>query len=242
MQDSPKKSLNIERLAMKGSLSERVYKELKRAILEGLFAPGELLAEDFLTDATGASRTPVREALMHLQGDGLVKIVPRKGARVLEMNSEELSELVEARALLETAFFDRAIEKVPINKIKKIKYDMTKIIDEMKSIDTGSALWSKKRLEYSKLDFKFHRILVEAINNRFLLKYYDMLLDRVIVYSHHTVIKYPAFFLESAKEHENILEAILNGDRKTAKDMIIAHLNQLNRRLTSPVVTSVPFG
>lgn len=224
--------INIEKIAVKGSLSERIYKELKRAILEGVFAPGELLPEDSLTDATGASRTPVREALMHLQGDGLVKIVPRKGARISEMNAEELAELVEARILMETAFFDRAMEKVPLNKIKKIKEDMARIISEMATIDSTSPLWARKRLEYSHLDFKFHRSLVEAINNRFILKYYDMLLDRVVLYSHHTVIKYPEYFMESAKEHEGILDAILNGEHHKAKKLIGQHLNQLNVRLT----------
>lgn len=227
------KSINIEKVAIKGPLSKRVYAELKKAILEGHFPPGELLPEDFLTNATGASRTPVREALMRLQGDGLVKIVPRKGARVLEMNSEELVELVEARVLFETVFFDRAIENIPLKKIKKIKNEMTILIDEMKSVENNSQIWVKKRLEYSRLDFKFHRTLVEAANNRFLLKYYDMLLDRVIIYSHHTVIKHPSHFLQSAKEHEDILNAILNGENEKVKELIAAHLQQLIHRLTS---------
>jgi DNA-binding GntR family transcriptional regulator len=134
---SSKPLISIEKIAVKGSLSERIYKELKRAILEGVFAPGELLPEDSLTDATGASRTPVREALMHLQGDGLVKIVPRKGARISEMNAEELAELVEARILMETAFFDRAMARIPLNNIKKIKEYMARIISEMAATDAN---------------------------------------------------------------------------------------------------------
>jgi DNA-binding GntR family transcriptional regulator len=74
--------------------------------------------------------------------------------------------------------------------------------------------------------------LVEAINNRFLLKYYDMLLDRVVLYSHHTVIKYSEYFLESAREHDGIIDAILNGEHEKAKKLIGLHLNQLNVRLT----------
>lgn len=234
MRDTKKKSIIIENVAVKEPLSKRVYTELKRAILEGHFPPGELLPEDFLTNATGASRTPVREALVQLQGEGLVEIVPRKGARVLEMNSEELAELVEARVLLETVFFDRAIDKIPLKEIKKIKEEMTSIIDEMASVESNSQLWVKKRLEYSKLDFKFHRTLVEANGNRFLLKYYDMLLDRVIIYSHHTVIKYPAHFLQSAKEHNGILDAILSGENEKVKKLIGSHLRQLTYRLTNP--------
>jgi len=232
-------SISIGKVAVKGPLSKRIYKELKKSILEGDFAPGELLPEDFLTQVTGASRTPVREALMHLQGDGLVKIVPRRGARVLEMDPEELNQLVEARILLETAFFDRAMEKNSLKKVKKINDDMVKILAEMKSVETTSPFWAKKRLEYSRLDFGFHRILVEASNNRFLLKYYDMLLDRVIVYSHHTIIKYPMYFLESAKEHEDIIDAMLSGQNENAVKLIKDHLQQLNYRLVGlPVIES----
>ncbi|MCD6580242.1 MAG: GntR family transcriptional regulator [Desulfuromusa sp.] len=226
-----KTSMSIGKVAVKGPLSKRIYRELRRSILEGDFAPGELLPEDFLTEVTGASRTPVREALMHLQGDGLVKIVPRKGARVLEMDPEELNQLVEARILLETAFFDRAMEKISLKKLKKIKDDMARILAEMKSVETTSPFWEKKRKEYLRHVFSFHRNLVEASNNRFLLKYYDMLLDRVIVYSHHTIIKYPIYFLESAKEHENILDAMLSGQNENALKLIKAHLQQLNHRL-----------
>ena len=232
MQERKKKSTTIKKVANKGPLGERVYNELKKAILEGLFAPGELLPEDFLTEVTGASRTPVREALMHLHGDGLVKIIPRKGARILEMSSDELNELVEARVLLETAFFDRAMEKISLKKINKIKCDMDKIIAEMESIEHSSPLWIDKRLEYSKLDFEFHRSLVESCNNRFLLNIYDTLLDRIIVYSHHTVIKIPEFFLKSAKEHDNILTALLDGEYKKAKELLKMHIHTLDHRLT----------
>lgn len=231
-----KTSISIGKLAVKGPLSKRIYRELKRSILEGDFAPGELLPEDLLTEVTGASRTPVREALMRLQGDGLVKIVPRRGARILEMDPEELNQLVEARILLETAFFDRAVKNISLKKVKKIKDDMASILAEMKSVETTSPFWAKKRLEYSKLDFGFHRTLVEASNNGFLLRYYDMLLDRVKVYSHHTVIKYPVYFLESAKEHENILDAMLSGQNENAVKLIEGHIKHLNHRLAGASV------
>lgn len=231
MSKSTKKIMNIETLTVKEPLGSRVYREIKRALLDGQFAPGELLPEDSLTDATGASRTPVREALMRLQGEGLVRIVPRKGARVSTMDDDELRELVETRALLETAFLERAIEKIPAASIAEIKRKMNAIISEMETMDTDSSAWSMKRLEYSKLDFKFHRMLVRATDNRFLLKYYDEVLERVILYSHHTIIKYPLSFMQSAKEHEEILTAIINRDITGAKKRILSHLENLNIRL-----------
>lgn len=226
---------NINRLTDREPLSERVYREVKRALLEGKFAPGALLPEDFLTDATGASRTPVREALTRLQGEGLVRIIPRRGARVMEMDADELSELVEARALLETAFLGRALKNISQNRFEEIHHSMNSIITEMASLDTASKMWIQKRLEYSKIDFEFHRLLVEALDNRFLLKYYDEILERIIIYSHHTVIKYADAFLKSAKEHESILRAILNHDSKQAGQLIIHHLRKLSCRMNPEV-------
>ena len=231
MAEAIKKKLNINKLTVKEPLSERVYQEIKKALLEGQFAPGELLPEDFLTDATGASRTPVREALMRLQGDGLVKIVPRRGARVLEMDANELSELVEARGLLETAYLERAMEKIPRERIEDIRNRMNAILAEIKTLKPSSAEWAEKRLEYSKLDFDFHRLLVEAVGNRFLLKYYEETLERVILYSHHTVISHPPAFLQSAKEHEGILSALLRKDISQARRLIIHHFEKLNYRM-----------
>lgn len=231
MSKSTKKSMDIETLTVKEPLGSRVYREIKRALLDGQFAPGELLPEDSLTDATGASRTPVREALMRLQGEGLVKIIPRKGARVSAMDKAELRELVETRALLETAFLERAMEKIPVASIEEIRRNMGAIISEMETMDPDSSAWARQRLEYSKLDFKFHRMLVKAVDNRFLLKYYDEVLERVILYSHHTIIKYPSAFMQSAKEHEEILSAIICSDISKAKKLIISHLDNLNIRL-----------
>ena len=226
-----RKPVDIETLTVKEPLGSRVYREIKRALLDGQFAPGELLPEDSLTDATGASRTPVREALMRLQGEGLVKIIPRKGARVSAMDKDELRELVETRALLETAFLERAMQKITVDRIQEIKRNMGEIISEMETMDPESSAWSDKRLEYSKLDFKFHRMLVKAVGNRFILKYYDEVLERVILYSHHTIIKYPLSFMQSAKEHEGILSAIIDQDVTTAKKLIKSHLENLNVRL-----------
>jgi DNA-binding GntR family transcriptional regulator len=222
----------IERIATKGSLSEKVYKEIKRAILEGAFAPGDLLPEDFLTNATGASRTPVREALMHLQADGLVRIVPRKGARVLEMDLEELAELVEARELLETAYFDRAIRKIPREKIQGMRDKMAKLAAEMASIDDPQ-LWTRKRGEYSQLDFDFHRSLVAAENNRFILDFYDTLLDRIKLYSHHSVIKHPVYFYKSTEEHEEIFQTILAGDMEKSENLLRHHVRQSVHRFVA---------
>lgn len=81
--------------------TQRVYKELKRAILAGSFVPGEALQEGRLAAHFGSSRTPVREALARLEADALLTIVPRRGAFVRQLTARDFLEVNELRLLLE---------------------------------------------------------------------------------------------------------------------------------------------
>src|SRR6266536_4314671 len=79
----------------------RVYQYLKRAILEQLQPGGTLLTEAEIADAVGVSRTPVREALLRLESEGLVALYPKRGALVLPVSAQEINDVVEARLLVE---------------------------------------------------------------------------------------------------------------------------------------------
>lgn len=222
----------IGKVSLREPLSERVYQELKRCILEGVFPPGDLLPEDSLTQATGASRTPVREALMRLQGDGLVHIAPRKGARVVALDADELHDLVEAREMFETVFFGRAARNIPRDEFEAIQARMRSAKAAIDAARSDSADWRRKRSAYLDIDFSFHRRLVEATANRLWLTYYDGLLDRLKLYSHQTVLKYPAFLEQAMEEHDLLLDALIRGDFPAAKRFLRTHIRGYRRRLT----------
>lgn len=82
-------------------LERRVYERLRDEIISGQLRPGDQLVEARLAGELGVSKTPVREALIRLQRDGLVQIEPYRGARVLEPSVEDIRELLELRELLE---------------------------------------------------------------------------------------------------------------------------------------------
>lgn len=84
-----------------GTSAERVYDDLRALIIGGEYAPGERLRAEALAARFGTSRTPVREALMLLEGDGLVEIEPRRGAVVRAFDPADLVDLYEVRAVLE---------------------------------------------------------------------------------------------------------------------------------------------
>ena len=94
------------------TISSAVAEELRRRIVDGEFQSGFQLRQDALAAEFGVSRIPVREALMQLEAEGLVKIHPHRGAIVSELSTEEIEELFELRALLERAPLDRPLHRL----------------------------------------------------------------------------------------------------------------------------------
>ena len=90
------------------SAATRAYDHLKRAILEGTHPGGTLLTEGDVAERLGVSRTPVREALLRLEAEGLVRLYPKKGALVVPVSAQEAHDVVEARALIEEWAAERA--------------------------------------------------------------------------------------------------------------------------------------
>ena len=95
---------------------EAVYRHLKDLLLSGRFSPGERLSEPLLAQELGVSRTPVREALMRLAEEGLVELVPGKGARVRVFAPEEVEEVYGVRALLEGEAAREAARALPASR------------------------------------------------------------------------------------------------------------------------------
>src|ERR671939_1868436 len=89
------------------SATTRVYQHLKRAILEQLHPGGTLLTEAEVAEAVGVSRTPVREALLRLESEGLVALYPKRGALVLPVSAQEIADVIEARTLVEVHAAER---------------------------------------------------------------------------------------------------------------------------------------
>ncbi len=79
------------------SAADRVYEYAKAGILERRFGSHDLLTEGELAAAVGVSRTPVREALLRLQGDGLIRLLPKRGALVLPVTADEIADVLETR-------------------------------------------------------------------------------------------------------------------------------------------------
>lgn len=134
------------------TISAAVAEELRRRIIDGAFASGFQLRQDALATEFGVSRIPVREALMQLEAEGLVKIHPHRGAIVSELSTEEVEELFELRALLEPRLL-----KASARHLTEDDYQQLHAILQ----EYGAELRAKHVGRWGELNAEFHRLLYQ---------------------------------------------------------------------------------
>src|ERR1700759_3243287 len=125
----------------------RVREQLQHAILEGVLKPGERLRAEHLAQRYGTSRTPVREALLQLEAQGLVEVEPNRGAVVKAFDAADLLDLYEVRALLEPAAAARAAPRISAEQLAELHA----LCDDQAPVDEQIAA-----------NERFHRIIADA--------------------------------------------------------------------------------
>ena len=196
------------------SLEEKVYDELADAILSGKYKKGDALTETALSKALGASRTPVRSALHRLAEEGLVEVVPNRGAVVIGVTTEDLIDIYRIRMRLEGLASAIAAEKMSDEGKKKL----------LENVELSEFYITKQDSEHFKeLDTEFHRIIYRATESR--------TLERILSDLHRNSKAYRKLSLtvpgraeKTAEEHKSILHAILSGDAKKAEELTSAHI------------------
>lgn len=206
------------------SLEEKVYDELSEAILSGKYRKGDALTETVLSKTLGVSRTPVRSALHRLAEEGLVEVVPNRGAVVIGVTEEDLIDIYRIRMRLEGLASAIAAEKMSDEGKKKL----------LENVELSEFYMSKKDCErFKELDTDFHRIIYRATESR--------TLERILSDLHRNSKAYRKLSLtvpgraeKTAEEHRGILDAILSGDAKKAEELTSAHIEHaLKNMLTA---------
>jgi len=198
-------------------LREVVFETLKEAILTGKLEPKERLMEVKIADQLGVSRTPVREAIRKLELEGLVVMVPRKGAYVSDISYKDIVDTLELREALETFAVKLAIEK---NTVKDIK-----ILEELNK-DFQKAYKEKDIEKMVEYDTDIHNEIFVLSNNSKLINFMDGLNE---IMQRFRLI----FFNETynperiAKEHEEIFRELKNKDVEKAQKAMKTHLSTL---------------
>ena len=199
------------------NLRERVYKALKEMIIFQEIPPGEKLDEDSLASQLGVSRTPVRESLYRLENEGIVKIIPRRGAFIVKHSKESINEILSVREVLEGLSAREAASH-----ITDAALEVLESLSE-KFSESNVRLLSK---EYLQVDVKFHKTIIEASKNEWLISLMNILNDHIQMLRLRTVT-FQGRPEQSLSEHRRILEALKARDPLLAESLMREHINNV---------------
>jgi DNA-binding GntR family transcriptional regulator len=152
------------------SAADRVYEHVRQGILNRRYADSELLAEGAIAAETGVSRTPVREALLRLEAQGMIRLLPKRGALVLPVTAQEWRDMVATRLLVESHCTRSVIESGRGPAVARAL--------EVPLADLRAAAQTLDIPAYVAADRTFHATIVAADNNLILIRLYGSLRDR----------------------------------------------------------------
>lgn len=200
--------------SMKTSRTDDAYAKLKAEILENRLPPGFQATEPEIALRLGMSRTPVREALLRLEADGLVAMKPRRGARVLPLSIDDMREIYEILTALEPEAAAELAKRRPDARELKPLSDATN--------DMEKALGNNDLDAWAAADDRFHRELLVLHDNKRLTDFVMSMFDQAHRARMITLrLRKPP--KQSTQDHRDILRAIENGEVEDAREIFRRH-------------------
>ncbi len=209
-----------------GGLSPRVYHQIRAEILKGALIPGESVTELGLAASYGVSRTPVREALRQLELEGLVELIPNKGAVILGIRPEDICDIYQIRSMLEGTVAERAALHATDEDVQRLRDILAQ---------TEECIVRQDIRQLQAMDGQFHQLIYEMSDSR--------MFRRVLKDLHYYIgltrgasLKSEGRAVQSVKEHAAVLEAIAAHDGMRARELMNRHVenaleNVLKRHL-----------
>lgn len=199
----------IDSILIHQSLASEVADYLRRELLvSDKYSDGVFIREEELARELNISRAPVREALRELEGQGLVRAIPRKGSMVLGFSSAEVEELYDIRLALEKQIFEALIGK---NLLSKEDFEeLHRLFNELLKVASSSMERTEKTLAFSKIDLEFHLYIAKRAERPWTFR----ILRGVYYQIHQAMIQYLAGeeLVYSAREHQRIIHSLKEGN------------------------------
>lgn len=196
-------------------LRDVVFNTLRQAILTGELKPGERLMEIHLADRLGVSRTPIREAIRKLELEGLVVMIPRKGAQVARITEKNLKDVLEVRRALDMLAVKLACSRMDDEYKKQLREACDEFARVVKNNNTK---------DITEADVRFHDIINKATGNDRLIQLVNNLAEQMYRYRLE-YIKDAAYHNRLVAEHEEIYSAIMDGDEERAAKAVVLHID-----------------
>lgn len=193
------------------TIENQVYSIILEKIRKGIYEPGHHLNEVLIAEELKVSRSPVREAIKRLNGTGLIEIKPNRGAFVRTLSGKEVSEMVQAREMIEVYAIQHAAYPLTEEKIirfKQCQYDFTNNLDDQD--------------RYLAEDLLFHKTIVELLGNAHIQRYYDELYWQINYV--RDMDKVRDHLNSIHEEHLAIINALVNGTKEEAAEALYKHL------------------
>jgi len=205
------------------SAAQQAYDYVKARLLDGRFPGGTLLSENEIAQRLNVSRTPVRQAFVQLEAEGLLELYPRRGALVVPISPSEAEDVLEARMLIEQHAARRAAGAGP-----SLAATLRELVGEQEATLEGDGTG------FAWADRAFHRAIVEAGGNRLLTRQYDALRDRHQRIAAVTIARDPGRIERFIAEHREIAAAFEAGDAERAAALLGTHLQGAHELVRRP--------
>ncbi len=196
-------------------LRDVVFNTLRQEILTGKLKPGERLMEIHLAHKLGVSRTPIREAIRKLELEGLVIMIPRRGAEVAQISWKNLKDVLEVRRTLDVFAIELACERITEKELEFLENACETFEEAVKTKDTS---------KIAEADVAFHDIIVVSTGNKRLIQLVNNLSEQMYRYrfeyiqdvqEHQTLVR----------EHREMYESIKKKDKKAAAAVVKKHID-----------------
>ena len=206
------------------TLAERAYEEIREALCQGRFSPGDILSESQLAAQLGMSRTPVREALRALASEDWLEIRTGIGAYVKPLSAKDIEDLYEVRCLLEVQAARTAVSRVTDQEIDSLEDRFRALLaecEEGRPPDAG---------QFSALDWEFHELIVERCQNHYIK---TIMANNNSIVKRYQVLSIEALndIRESTRQHLELLDILRRRNGEELAQALRRHLEWAARVL-----------
>ena len=194
---------------------------LRDMIMTGKLKEGDKVNEGKLCETMGISKTPMREAIRVLSVEGLIRLVPNRGAFVTKPEFEEIAEMFDVMSLLEGFCAREACQKMTSRNFARLEKLHAKLEENFERHDQE---------EYIRINNQYHSFIQEIAGNRTLNQIIDGLRKKILLYRFQS-LNLPSRFASSIQEHRDLMEAFRQRDHLSAESLMRDHLQNQSRSL-----------
>jgi len=211
---------NIPPSVRRYKIVDQVYDILRAQIIKGILTPGQEISVDELAKKLNTSKTPIREALNRLKGEGLIVDTDRGKMSVIKFSSKEIAHICELRAALETLALKWGFGNIPREKLQE---NLRMLREAEKKLERGDSTY------FYEVDTILHNLIVNSAGNQWLVQIISQL--RNLIEITRNMFASMERDRESLQEHIIIIESLLKGDKQAAIKNLNSHIEHLKNHL-----------